>query len=305
MDLTMAPAPDSAGSGGGLPSADTEISEVLPSRASEPWPEGQSSPWGGTSSRGRHRKAARLSGPLALAVAVTTVLGLFGIAAAVLPPSFASMPGPAASEGTVADAGGVAGSDPLLGAPPTVTAPVSPTTAAAPTSTAPTTPPTAARPRVAPTASPIRKPPPPPPPTKSQPSPRVTGGGSVTQADQVLAIVNQERAANGCGAVTINQKLATAAELHSQDQAAHNTMSHTGSDGSSPWDRAAQAGYQWAIGENVAAGYRTPAEVMAGWMNSPGHRANILNCQAKAIGIGVAAAGDGTLYWTQMFGTQP
>jgi len=119
----------------------------------------------------------------------------------------------------------------------------------------------------------------------------------------VLAIVNQERSANGCGTVKINAKLATSARQHSADQAANDKMSHTGSDGSSFVQRAQRAGYQNAIGENVAAGYRTPAAVMEGWMNSPGHRANILNCQAKAIGIGVVAAADGTLYWTQVFGS--
>ena len=98
-------------------------------------------------------------------------------------------------------------------------------------------------------------------------------------------------------------RLANAARLHSQDQAAHNNMSHTGSDGSSPWQRAERAGYDDAIGENVAMGYRTPEAVMDGWMNSAGHRANILNCKAKAIGIGVAAASNGTLYWTQLFGS--
>ena len=101
----------------------------------------------------------------------------------------------------------------------------------------------------------------------------------------------------------MNSRLATAARLHSADQAAHNEMSHTGSDGSSPWARARRAGYQQAIGENVAVGYRTPEAVMTGWMNSPGHRANILNCDARAIGVGVAAARNGTLYWTQMFGS--
>ncbi|WP_091554302.1 CAP domain-containing protein [Micromonospora pattaloongensis] len=121
--------------------------------------------------------------------------------------------------------------------------------------------------------------------------------------EQVVALVNRERSANGCGAVTLQPQLAEAARLHSADQAATGTMSHTGSDGSSPWDRAERAGYARAIGENVAAGYRSADAVMAGWMDSPGHRANILNCDARAIGVGRAAADDGTPYWTQMFGS--
>jgi uncharacterized protein YkwD len=80
-------------------------------------------------------------------------------------------------------------------------------------------------------------------------------------------------------------------------------MSHDGSNGSTPWDRSKAAGYDNAIGENVAMGYRDAASVMDGWMNSPGHRANILNCSAKAIGVGLAKASDGSPYWTQLFGS--
>lgn len=122
------------------------------------------------------------------------------------------------------------------------------------------------------------------------------------QQEQVVAIVNRERAAAGCAPVQINERLTAAAQQHSEDQAANNTMSHTGSDGSNFVERARRAGYQDPIGENVAMGYRTPEAVMDGWMNSDGHRRNILNCQARAIGVGVAAASDGALYWTQVFG---
>ncbi|HEX6969160.1 MAG TPA: CAP domain-containing protein [Micromonosporaceae bacterium] len=121
----------------------------------------------------------------------------------------------------------------------------------------------------------------------------------------MLAIVNQERDKAGCRPVTLNTRLTEAAQQHSIDQARHRTMSHTGSDGSSPWERAERAGYRNAIGENVAYGYRTAQAVMTGWMNSPGHRANILNCDARAMGLGMAAATDGTRYWTQMFGSAP
>jgi uncharacterized protein YkwD len=80
----------------------------------------------------------------------------------------------------------------------------------------------------------------------------------------------------------------------------HQSMSHTGSDGSSPGDRITRAGYDWrTYGENVAYGYPTPESVMAGWMSSPGHKANILNCAFKEIGVGMAKDG---YYWTQDFG---
>ncbi|MFD7785199.1 CAP domain-containing protein [Streptomyces nojiriensis] len=118
---------------------------------------------------------------------------------------------------------------------------------------------------------------------------------------QVLALVNQERAAAGCQAVSLNAKLTKAAQDHSADMASHSNMSHTGSDGSDPGARITRAGYTWSTyGENVAYGYSTPAKVMEGWMNSQGHRENILNCSFKEIGIGLAQPG---YYWTQDFGT--
>ncbi|MFE1875441.1 CAP domain-containing protein [Streptomyces sp. NPDC059496] len=118
---------------------------------------------------------------------------------------------------------------------------------------------------------------------------------------QVLALVNQERAAAGCQAVSLNAKLTKAAQDHSADMASHSNMSHTGSDGSDPGARITRAGYAWSTyGENVAYGYSTPEKVMEGWMNSQGHRENILNCSFKEIGIGLAQPG---YYWTQDFGT--
>lgn len=122
--------------------------------------------------------------------------------------------------------------------------------------------------------------------------------------DEVVALVNRERQTRGCGAVRVDDRLRQAAGAHSADMAAHERMSHTGSDGSSPWDRARRAGYAYAMSENVAYGYRTAAEVMRGWMNSPGHRANILDCEARAVGVGLAHSRTGTPYWTQMFGSR-
>ncbi|WP_063831360.1 CAP domain-containing protein [Streptomyces sp. NRRL F-2664] len=135
-------------------------------------------------------------------------------------------------------------------------------------------------------------------PQPPQTSPAPAASGSVAA---VLALVNQERAAAGCQAVTLNAKLTKAAQDHSADMAAHSNMSHTGSDGSNPGTRITRAGYAWSTyGENVAYGYSTPEKVMEGWMNSPGHRANILNCSFKEIGIGLAQPNS---YWTQNFGT--
>lgn len=125
--------------------------------------------------------------------------------------------------------------------------------------------------------------------------------GSVSaQAREVVDLVNAERAKAGCGAVSIDDKLMTAAQRHSQDQADHQNMSHTGSDGSDPGDRIDRVGYEWrTYGENVAWNQKTPAAVMDAWMNSPGHRANILNCAFTEIGVGIATSNGP--YWTQVF----
>ncbi|MGH3647159.1 MAG: CAP domain-containing protein [Micromonosporaceae bacterium] len=139
---------------------------------------------------------------------------------------------------------------------------------------------------------------------KPSPSPKTNPpltGDAALEAD-VIELVNAERAKAGCGAVRFEVKLRTASRGHSADMAAHEELSHTGSDGSSPWDRAGRAGYDQAMSENIAMGYRTAEAVMEGWMKSKGHRDNILNCEAKAVGVGLARTSSGTPYWTQMFG---
>ncbi|GAA3774035.1 hypothetical protein GCM10023083_08780 [Streptomyces phyllanthi] len=127
------------------------------------------------------------------------------------------------------------------------------------------------------------------------------GGADSGPTDRVLVLVNAEREKAGCAPLTENAKLTKAAQDHSQDMADHKNMSHTGSDGSSMSDRLSRVGYKFrSAGENVAYGYNTPESVMDGWMNSPGHKANILNCGFKEIGIGLAQPG---YYWTQDFGS--
>ncbi|WP_199833263.1 CAP domain-containing protein, partial [Streptomyces luridiscabiei] len=135
----------------------------------------------------------------------------------------------------------------------------------------------------------------PPPPA---PAPPASVGG------QVLQIVNAERAKEGCGPVTSNDLLATAAQRHSADMASRDYFSHTSPDGTDPGDRITAAGYRWSTyGENIAKGQRTPADVMKSWMDSPGHRANILNCSFKEMGIGKQDSGGGPV-WTQKFGAR-
>lgn len=120
--------------------------------------------------------------------------------------------------------------------------------------------------------------------------------------DEVTRLTNDERAAAGCAPVATDERLRDAARGHSQDMAANDYFSHTGQDGRSPFDRMSDAGYPNPAGENIAYGYRTPADVMAGWMDSTGHRDNLLNCGHAAIGVGLAYDPDGRPYWTQVFG---
>ena len=121
--------------------------------------------------------------------------------------------------------------------------------------------------------------------------------------DEVTALINQERAKAGCDPVRTDERLRTAARAHSADMARHNYFSHTGRDGSDFVRRLARAGYpsSAAAGENIAYGYPTARAVVDGWMNSEGHRRNILNCSAKVTGVGLAYR-DSTPYWTQVFG---
>jgi uncharacterized protein YkwD len=121
---------------------------------------------------------------------------------------------------------------------------------------------------------------------------------------QILGLVNQERAKVGADPLKINEQLDLAADQHTLDQASMNKMSHSGSNGSNMGDRIKNAGYVFSsAGENVAYGFGDAAAVMSGWMNSEGHRQNILNPNYKEIGIGYAHGADGRLYWTQDFGS--
>ncbi|WP_324603492.1 CAP domain-containing protein [Streptomyces sp. SPB074] len=95
--------------------------------------------------------------------------------------------------------------------------------------------------------------------------------------------------------------LASLATAFSDDMAARGFFDHTDPDGDSPWDRAKQAGVGNLGGENIARGQADAASVMKSWMNSPGHRANILNCDYKTLGVGVHF-GPGGPWWTQDFG---
>ncbi len=125
-------------------------------------------------------------------------------------------------------------------------------------------------------------------------------------AAEVIRLVNVERAKVGAAPLTAHLNLTQAAQKHAIDMACYGAIGHTGSDGSTPSERMDQFGYVWAVaGENVAGGYATPAAVMTGWMNSDGHRANILNTEFTDIGIGFVYNPGSTsvYYWVMDLGT--
>jgi len=159
--------------------------------------------------------------------------------------------------------------------------------AASSSSTASTAAPTTAT--TATTAAPTTRPP--------------TTSGSSSNArnfeQEVIRLTNEERAAGGCGPLTNNDMLHAAALGHSVDMAENDYFSHTSRDASKMVDRVERQGYRWrSLAENIAAGYRSAAAVVEGWMNSSGHRDNIMNCGLTEIGVGFH-----NYYWTQNFGT--
>ena len=128
--------------------------------------------------------------------------------------------------------------------------------------------------------------------------------------NQVLELTNAERANAGLKPLTLNSQLSQAAEGHSDSMANDDFFSHTGANGSSVGARVQDTGYQYStVGENIAAGQSTAEQVVQGWMNSPGHRANILNADYTEIGLGYEYLANDTgsvnynHYWTQVFGT--
>ncbi|NJQ15290.1 CAP domain-containing protein [Streptomyces bohaiensis] len=120
-------------------------------------------------------------------------------------------------------------------------------------------------------------------------------------AARVLSIVNEERARAGCRPLANDGGLAVLAQDFSRDMAEREFFDHTDPDGHSPWDRADRAGVSNLGGENIARGQQSAESVMESWMNSEGHRANILNCDFRTLGVGVHI-GPGGPWWTQNFG---
>lgn len=124
--------------------------------------------------------------------------------------------------------------------------------------------------------------------------------------DAVLAATNAQRNAAGLPALVLSDALTQAAQTQACDMAAMGTVGHKGRDGSGLADRVDRTGYAWTkIAENAAGWYPTVPEVIAGWMESPGHRKNLLMRGVADLGVGVAVGKeDGKAYWIQVFGKQ-
>lgn len=116
---------------------------------------------------------------------------------------------------------------------------------------------------------------------------------------EVIRLVNEIRVKNGLGELIADEELSRVARIKSQDMKENNYFSHTSPVYGSPFDMMKSFGISYkSAGENIARGQMTPQAVVTGWMNSPGHRANILNASYNRIGVGYVADGN---YWTQMF----
>lgn len=119
---------------------------------------------------------------------------------------------------------------------------------------------------------------------------------------EVLKLVNKVRSENGLSPLAWADDVANVARAHSKDMIDRSFFSHTNPDGLSPFDRLNNNGISFrSAAENIAYGQRTAEAVMDAWMNSSGHRANILNKNITEIGIGAVKNQNGTIYWTQVF----
>lgn len=133
------------------------------------------------------------------------------------------------------------------------------------------------------------------------PAPLAMANTDSLMENEVVDLVNEHRAKAGCDPIVVDARLEKAAEEHSTDMAERNYFGHTTPEGLTFRDRIQSAGYaNPQTAENIARGQRDAKQVMDSWMDSPGHRANILNCDLTRVGMGLDENG---MYWTQDFGT--
>ncbi|MDH6132501.1 uncharacterized protein YkwD [Kitasatospora sp. MAA4] len=218
---------------------------------------------------------------------VKSVLPTSGPGAVSVAPSASRAGSPSAAPSASASAS----ASPSVSASGAAVAPAPPSASASPSAVAATSPADSPSvPAVAPTTAPA-------------PTPRVAITGTAAQfAQQIVTMVNAERAKAGCGPLTVNAKLQAVAQQHSDDMAARNYYEHDTPEGVDPGTRMTNGGYQWSSwGENIYKSPQDPSTAMTGWMNSPEHRDNILNCAFQETGVGVNLSSDGP-WWTEDFG---
>ena len=119
---------------------------------------------------------------------------------------------------------------------------------------------------------------------------------------QVASLTNSKRKAAGLGSLTLDSQLSKLARMKAEDMAKKGYFSHTSPTYGSAFDMMKKYGVSYrTAGENIAKGQKTPEAVMNGWMNSSGHRANILSSTYTHIGVGYAKDSKGNTYWVQIF----
>lgn len=130
----------------------------------------------------------------------------------------------------------------------------------------------------------------------------LTGQGESTQANEVLKLVNAERSKQGLKALTLSSTLTSVANVKAKDMAVHKYFSHNSPTYGTPFEMLQKFGVKYkTAGENIAGGQKTPAQVMQTWMNSSGHKANILSSKYTELGVGYYAGGSYGTYWVQLF----
>ena len=129
-----------------------------------------------------------------------------------------------------------------------------------------------------------------------------TGARTSALEDQLVQLLNDLRDRPHCDKLHHDSHLRAAARSHSEDMARKGFVDSRGSDGSSPGDRMRKAGYRHPRGENVGSGYPSAQAALDAWSRDRDQREPLNDCDLKAVGVGVVAASDGTLYWTADFG---
>ena len=119
-----------------------------------------------------------------------------------------------------------------------------------------------------------------------------------TREQQLIDLINGERAKAGCRGLRIDHRIHAAAQLHSEDMAAHDYYDHADRQGRHAGDRITAAGYAWRLwGENLDRDRTAPTAVLRDWLDGAIHQENILDCRFTVVGVGVAPA-SGSLLWT-------